>query len=62
MPCLLPQSAERGGTEFSFVARLEFGLSDFLFGSRAEGWLVLADLMERLEASVSGSPSVDSAE
>ena len=28
----------------------------------AEGWLVLADLMERLEASVSGSPSVDSAE
>ena len=28
----------------------------------AEGWLVLADLMARLEASVSGSPEFDRAE
>jgi hypothetical protein len=27
--------------------------------SATEGWLILADLMERLPASVSGSPSLD---
>jgi hypothetical protein len=61
MPCLLLPSAERAAQKTA-EAELQ-PRHERRRRTAAQGWLVLADIMGRLEASAaSGSPSVDPAE